>query len=91
MEDLKERVGLEERLDQAAINGMTMAVWADVQPDKPAVIDPYGRTRTFAEGNATAIRLARLVRQHGVKPGARLALVCSNRAEFLEVLAATMR
>ena len=91
MEDLKERVGLEERLDQAAVTGMTMAVWADVQPDKAAVIDAYGRTRTFAEVNANANRLARLFRQHGVNPGDSLALVCSNRAEFIEVLAATMR
>jgi long-chain acyl-CoA synthetase len=91
MEDLKERVGLDERLDQAAVTGMTMAVWADVQPDKPAVIDAYGKSRTFAEVNANANRLARLFRQHGVQPGDSLALVCSNRVEFIEVLAATMR
>ncbi|HAV49551.1 MAG TPA: acyl-CoA synthase, partial [Brevundimonas sp.] len=88
---MKERVGLEERLDQAAVTGMTMAVWADVQPDKPAVIDAYGKSRTFAEINANANRLARLFRQHGVQPGDSLALVCSNRVEFIEVLAATMR
>ncbi|MDP3489306.1 MAG: AMP-binding protein [Phenylobacterium sp.] len=91
MEDLKERVGLDNRLDEAAVNGMTMAVWADVQPDKTAVVDAYGKSRTFAEVNANANRLARLFRQHGVQPGDSLALVCSNRAEFIEVLAATMR
>ena len=91
MEDLKERVGLEEKLDQAAVTGMTMAVWAEVQPDKVAVIDPNGREKTFAEVNANANKLARLFRQHGVMPGDALAIVCSNRAEFIEVLAATMR
>ena len=91
MEDLKERVGLEEKLDQAAVTGMTMAVWAEVQPDKVAVIDPTGRRKTFAEVNTNANKLARLFRQHGVQPGDALALVCSNRAEFIEVLAATMR
>ncbi|WP_333586670.1 AMP-binding protein [Phenylobacterium sp.] len=91
MEDLKERVGLEEKLDQAAVTGMTMAVWAEVQPDKVAVIDPTGRRKTFAEVNTNANKLARLFRQHGVQPGDALALVCSNRAEFVEVLAATMR
>jgi long-chain acyl-CoA synthetase len=91
MEDLKERVGLEEKLDQAAVTGMTMAVWAEVQPDKVAVIHPNGREKTFAEVNANANKLARLFRQHGVMPGDALAIVCSNRAEFIEVLAATMR
>ena len=91
MEDLKERVGLEDRLNEAAVTGMTMAVWADVQPDKVAVVDPSGREKTFAEVNANANKLARLFRQHGVKPGDSLALVCSNRAEFVEVLSATMR
>jgi len=91
MEDLKERVGLEEKLDQAAVTGMTMAVWAEVQPDKVAVIDPNGREKTFAEVNANANKLARLFRQNGVMPGDALAIVCSNRTEFIEVLAATMR
>ena len=91
MEDLKERVGLEDRLNEAAVTGMTMAVWADVQPDKVAVVDPSGREKTFAEVNANANKLARLFRQHGLEPGDSLALVCSNRAEFVEVLSATMR
>jgi long-chain acyl-CoA synthetase len=91
MEDLKERVSLDQALEQAAAVGMTYSVWAQVQPNKVAIYDPTGRTRTFAEINANANRLARLFRQHGLKPGDALALVCSNRAEFVEVLAATLR
>ena len=91
MEDLKERVSLEDALNEAAATGMTMAVWAQVQPDKPAVIDPNGRVKTFAEINAAANKLTRLFRQHGLGAGDSLALVCSNRAEFIEVLAATQR
>ncbi len=91
MEDLKERLSLDEALAQAAAVGMTAAVWAKVHPDKIAIYDPNGRTRTFAEINANANRLARLFRQHGLKPGDALALVCSNRAEFVEVLAACLR
>ncbi len=91
MEDLKERVSLDQALEAAAAVGMTTAVWAKVHPDKPAVIDPNGRVRTFAEVNANANRLARLFRQHGLEAGDSLALVCSNRAEFVEVLAATLR
>ncbi|MFN3512833.1 MAG: AMP-binding protein [Phenylobacterium sp.] len=91
MEDLKERVSLDEALSQASTVGMTMAVWAKVKPDAVAVHDPSGRTKTFGEVNANANRLARLLRQRGLKAGDSLALVCSNRAEFIEVLSATLR
>jgi len=91
MQDLKERAALSERLAAAAAVGMTMAVWADVQPDRPAVYDPSGRTRTFAEVNANANRIVRRLRAAGLKAGDALALVCSNRAEFIEVLCATKR
>jgi long-chain acyl-CoA synthetase len=91
MEDLKERVSLEDALNEAAATGMTTAVWAKVQPNEPAVIDPDGRVKTFAEINAAANKLTRLFRQHGLGAGDSLALVCSNRAEFIEVQAATLR
>jgi long-chain acyl-CoA synthetase len=91
MEDLKERVDLDEQLAAAAVNGMTLAVWAQVQPEKAFVYDPSGHTKTFAEVNANANRIVRLLRQGGLKAGDAVALVCSNRAEFVEVLAATQR
>ena len=91
MEALKERLNLDERLAAAAMNGMTTAVWAEVQPDKVAIYDPDGRTRTFGEVNANANRIVRLLRQNGLQAGDAVALVCSNRAEFVEVLAATFR
>ena len=91
MEAVKERAGLTARLEAAALAGTTLAVWAQVQPDKPCVIDPDGRTRTFAEVNAAANRIVRLLRAAGLKPGDAVALVSSNRAEFVEVLAATLR
>ena len=91
MEDLKERPSLEETLDQAAAVGMTTAVWARLTPDKTAVVSPDGSSRTFAEVNATANKLTRLFREHGLGKGDALAIVCSNRAEFVEVQAATLR
>ena len=91
MEAVKEREGLTERLEAAALNGMTTAVWAAVQPDRPAVYDPNGAPHTFAKVNANANRLVRLMRQAGLKAGDAVALVTSNRAEFVEVLAATLR
>ncbi|MFN3521724.1 MAG: AMP-binding protein [Phenylobacterium sp.] len=91
MQDLKERFDLTQALTAAAPVGMIPAVWAKVQPDRVAIHDPSGRTRTFAELNANANRIARLLRASGLKAGDSLALVCSNRAEFVEVLAATKR
>ena len=83
--------GLMERLDAATLSGMDLSVWAEVQPDKPCVIDPDGRVRSFAEVNANANRLVRLLRQAGLSAGDSVAVLASNRAEFVEVLLATMR
>ncbi|KRB40723.1 acyl-CoA synthase [Phenylobacterium sp. Root700] len=88
---MKERVSLDEALEAAAATGMTTAVWAKVHPDKAAVVDPDGKITTFAQINATANKLTRLFRQHGLVAGDSLALVCSNRAEFVAVQAATLR
>jgi long-chain acyl-CoA synthetase len=79
-----------ERLTAAAHQGMTASVWADLKPDAVAIHDPIG-TRTFAEVNANANRLVRLLRAHGLQAGDAVALLCSNRAEFVEVLSATLR
>ena len=79
------------RLEEAAAEGMTMAVWAELQPDRTAVIDPDGTEHSFAKVNRRANQLARLLRARGLAKGDAVALVCSNRAEFVEVLAATLR
>jgi long-chain acyl-CoA synthetase len=96
MEDLKDRQGLDgvsldDRLAAAAMNGMTMAVWADLKPDATFIHDPDGKTHSWGKVNAQANRIVRLLRQHGLKAGDAVALVCSNRAEFVEVLAACQR
>ena len=80
-----------EELLAAARVGMTGAVWASVQPDRTAIYDPTGRERTFAKVNANANRIARLLRHGGLRRGDSVALLCSNRAEFVEVLSATLR
>ncbi|MDQ0462519.1 long-chain acyl-CoA synthetase [Caulobacter ginsengisoli] len=82
---------LTQRLDAAALTGMQFAVWAGRIGDKPAVIDPDGTAHSFAAVNANANRLVRLLRARGLGVGDSVALVCSNRVEFVEVLAATLR
>ncbi len=82
---------LDARIAAAVQVGMPIAVWADIQPDRIAIYDPDGTTHSFAKVNANANKLVRLFRARGLKPGDAVALVCTNRAEFVEVLAATMR
>lgn len=70
---------------------MQSSVWADVQPDRIAIFDDTGQNRTFAELNANANRVVRVLQEAGLKPGDAVALLCSNRAEFCDVLFATLR
>jgi long-chain acyl-CoA synthetase len=81
---------LMSRLSAAALDGMTASVWADVKGEEIAVFDPHG-TRTFRQLNDNANRLVRFLRRQGVVAGDSIALLCSNRAEFCEVVSAALR
>ncbi|HEY2710701.1 MAG TPA: AMP-binding protein [Caulobacteraceae bacterium] len=82
---------LRTRLASAAEVGMQPAVWAELKPDSVAIYDYTGQNRTFGQLNANANRVARLLRQAGLKPGDSVALACSNRAEFCDVLFGALR
>ena len=77
--------------EAAAATGMTTAMWANLQPGKAAVVCPDGTVTTFAQVNARANQIVRLLRNAGLKAGDAVALVMSNRHEFIEVQAATRR
>jgi len=79
------------RVTEAAQLGMMHAVWAELQPDAAAVINPDGTTHSYGALNANANRIARLLRDAGLKPGDAVALLCTNRAEFCDVLSGAMR
>src|SRR5262245_16613231 len=68
------------RYDEAAKVGMTAAHWAEVQPDAPAIVSPLG-DRTFAELNANANRLARVLRARGLGKGDAVAFMVTNRPQ----------
>ena len=70
--------------------GMSIALHAAEHPDRPAIISEHG-DRTFAALNARANQLVRALRARGIAPGAGVALLCANRPEFAEVVAATLR
>ncbi len=82
---------LERRVNAAAAVGMQPAVWAELQPDRIAIYDHLGQDRTFGQLNANANRIARLLRASGLGAGDSVALACSNRAEFCDVLLAVLR
>jgi long-chain acyl-CoA synthetase len=82
---------LAERIDEAAPVGMQPSVWADVYPERVAVYDYTGQNRTFGELNANANRITRLTREAGLATGDSIALLCTNRAEFCDVLFAALR
>ncbi len=60
---------------------------AATTPDKPAVIwAPTGEVTTYAELDAAANRLSRLLRSAGVQPGDHVALCLENHPRYLEIL-----
>jgi long-chain acyl-CoA synthetase len=82
---------LAARVNEAAKAAMQPAVWAKLQPDRVAIYDYTGQDRTFGQLNANANRVARLLRGAGLVPGDAVALACSNRAEFCDVLFGALR
>jgi long-chain acyl-CoA synthetase len=79
-------------MDKAEANahGLLISWWAARLPDRPALITKSG-DRTFAELNANINRLAKALRAHGLTVGDSVALMCTNRPEFVEVLLAAQR
>jgi long-chain acyl-CoA synthetase len=75
---------------EAAARGMVVAWWAARGPERPALYTEYG-DRTFGELNTNSNRLVRALRARGLRPGDSVALLCTNRPEFLEVLYAVQR
>jgi long-chain acyl-CoA synthetase len=79
----------ESRAEAAAL-GLIHAWWAARDPDRQALATPAG-DRTFGELNATINRVARGLRARGLRPGDSIAIMCTNRPEFLEVFYAAQR
>ncbi|HWB66726.1 MAG TPA: AMP-binding protein [Mycobacteriales bacterium] len=77
-------------LETAMRTGTLNAFWAGLQPDVPAVVSPHG-TRSYAELNARANQVVRMLRSAGIGAGDSIALLCANRPEFVEVSQAATR
>lgn len=77
-------------VERATATGMLSALWASLQPDAPAIHSAQGDL-TFRQLNARTNQLARALRGYGVQAGDSIALICSNRPEFIETLYAAQR
>ena len=56
-------------------------------PDKPAIVmGTSGFSQTFAELDAAANRLSRVLRTAGVRPGDHVAICMENHDRYFEVL-----
>ena len=76
--------------EQAIQNGMLIAYHAQQTPDAIALI-ATGKEYTFQQFNARINQLARVLRNYNLGEGDAAALICTNRAEFLEAMFATAR
>jgi long-chain acyl-CoA synthetase len=81
---------LRESLKQAAKTGTSISVHARVAPERLALRSAFGE-RSFGELDERCNQLARLLRERGLRARDAVALLCSNRAEFAEVLYAGAR
>ncbi|HVZ10402.1 AMP-binding protein [Rhodopila sp.] len=61
--------------------GDYLARWAEVQPDKPAVIF-YGAVTTYAELDEASDRFAALLTAHGVRPGDPVCVFMQNCPQY---------
>ncbi len=78
-------------VEEAALSGMAIAVHAANRPDVMAVTDQKGNSLTWSELNARANQLASYWRSHELGVGNSVALLCSNRVEFVIVFMAAFR
>lgn len=74
----------------AASVGMEIAAVAALAPDRSAIISEQGN-RTFKELNERANQIAHMLRDKGYKEGDGIAILSSNRPEYIEVRFAAHR
>ncbi|MFT6432213.1 MAG: long-chain acyl-CoA synthetase [Candidatus Azotimanducaceae bacterium] len=74
----------------AAKTGMSLAVYAAVKPSEAAVVDRFG-VHSWLDLNKRANQLADFIRKSELEPDDGIALLCSNRIEFIQVMMAAFR
>ena len=79
-----------EEIETALETGTLSSLYARLKPDATAIYSQRG-DRTFKELNDNINRLARLLREQGLGPEDGIAIMCGNRAEYIEAFSAAMR
>ena len=79
-----------EALREHARTWTQSGLFARLMPDRAALVTARGWS-SFAQLHENANRLAHVLKARGFAPGDALALLCGNRAEFVEVFLAAMR
>ncbi|MGA1103623.1 MAG: AMP-binding protein [Pseudomonadales bacterium] len=79
-----------DRLDAALADGMAIAFHASQAPNRLALDSEFG-ARTFSELNARVNQLARVLRGSGLEPDDGVAMLMTNRPEFVEIYFACLR
>ena len=77
-------------IEHLAEVGLMSKHFAEEKPDRVAVRDASS-SRTFLELHQNANRLAHALYANGLKPGDAIAILTSNRCEFVEVVLASLR
>ncbi|MFM7848689.1 MAG: AMP-binding protein [Rubrivivax sp.] len=80
----------QEELRRLSQRWAQSSLYARLWPEGIAVVAPQG-SRTHAQLHAHANQLSHALLSLGLRPGDALALLCRNRAEFVEVFLAAMR
>ncbi|MFI1198700.1 amino acid adenylation domain-containing protein [Streptomyces sp. NPDC020883] len=76
--------------EQATLHGLfEEQVWQ--RPGQPAVVDAAGRSMTYAELDEQANRVARGLREEGVGPGDRVAVMMERGPQLLVALLGTLK
>ena len=77
-------------IEEAALTGMAVAVHAAKKPDETSVVDSLG-SYNWDYLNKRSNQLANYMRGLGLGVDDSVALLCSNRVEFVEVMMAAFR
>ena len=80
-----------EALSAAADRGLLAGVLGGARSPSAVAISEVGRSHRSPRSTRTRTGLVRALRARGVKAGDGLALLCSNRPEFVETVAAVRR
>ena len=77
-------------VEEAALTGMAVAVHAAIKPEATSVVDQQGEYN-WDYLNKRSNQLANYMRGLGLGVNDSVALLCSNRVEFVEVVMASFR